>query len=122
MGAVEADDAYDNLEHDLANIIDGGGSTTEEDHEADEEVLDTKKSDDHDDRCHVCMALDEAAITCNACEQHVCSDCLYDHSTMCGAEPAAPSHHYFHNRLNHAPTSVSSSSDTTTKLPYKFSE
>ena len=74
MEAVEAEDAYDSLEHNLADIIDESDSMTEDNYANDEEATDTGKNFRYNDGCITCGTVDEAAITCNACEQNVCSD------------------------------------------------
>ena len=47
-----------------------------------------------EDICFECLAKDEAAVTCSACDLVVCSDCLFDHPDKCKAKSNAPLHYF----------------------------
>ena len=92
----------DDLEKDLADIIDAGmGNESPGDASiaveaataAAEEAAPT--SEDEPGRCITCLTIDDAAYTCSACDGLVCTECLYDHDLICSAAAATTSHHFF---------------------------
>ena len=51
-------------------------------------------------RCITCLAIDDAACLCSACDSLVCTDCLYDHDLTCVAAHAAPGHRFLEEEAN----------------------
>ena len=63
--------------------------------ESDEEAAESEYPDNNeqDERCTTCLAIDDCACHCTACDELVYSDCLYDHHLTCSRASALSGHY-----------------------------